>query len=100
MPYRLVEKKGVNKFWVGDDVPADALGVHISEVGPGKRAHAPHIHDGVECFFMLQGQAAMEIGDERIELGANDGIVLEPSTLHGLVNIGDVPMKYMVIIAK
>ena len=100
MPYQLVEEKGVNRMWVGDDVPADALRVHISEVGPGKRAHPPHIHDGVECFFMLQGRAAMEIGDERIELDADDGITLEPSTLHGLVNIGEVPMRYMVIIAK
>jgi mannose-6-phosphate isomerase-like protein (cupin superfamily) len=100
MPYHLVEEKGVNKLWVGEDVPADALSLHISEVGPGLRAHPPHTHDGVECFFMLDGKAAMEIGGERIELDAKDGIVLEPSTLHGLVNIGDVPMRYMVIIAK
>ena len=100
MSFHLVEKKGINNLWVGDDVSDDALSVHISAVGPGGRAHPPHVHDGVECFFMLEGQSAMEIGEDRVELGPNDGVVIQPETLHGLVNIGDTSMRYMVIIAK
>lgn len=99
MPFHLVSKKGVDHLWVGEDVDPDALSVHISAVEPGGRAHPPHTHGGVECFFMLEGRGRMEIGEDRIELGPNDGVIIQPDTLHGLVNVGDTPMRYMVILA-
>lgn len=100
MPFHLLEKRGVNRFWVSDDLADDKLSVHISLVQGGQRAHPPHVHDGVEAFFILEGQGALEIGDERIPLAANEGIVLNPATLHGLVNTGQTPLRYMVIIAR
>ena len=100
MPFKLVDKKGVNKLWVDEGLPPDKLSIHITTVPAGQRAHAAHHHDGVDSFFMLEGQGTMETAGERITLRANEGIIIEPSIEHGLVNTGDVPMRYMVIIAK
>jgi hypothetical protein len=33
-------------------------------------------------------------------LRASEGIIFDPRKLHGLVNSGDVPMRYIVIIAR
>jgi len=100
MPFHLVAKNGINHFWLRDGVPADALSTHISTVDAGQRAHPPHSHGGVEAFYMLEGEATFEIGGERQRLGPNDIVVFDPTTEHGLVNAGQTPMRYMVIIAR
>ncbi len=100
MPFSQIDKKGLNACWMQDVLSEDRLSVHISEVGPGERAHPPHIHDGVEAFYLLEGNAALEIGDETQQVGPNEVVILDPGTLHGLINTGDVPIRYMVIIAR
>ena len=78
----------------------EALSIHISEVPPGGQAHPPHTHDGIEAFYLLEGQATLEIENECQEIGPNEAIILNPTQLHGLRNAGSTLMRYMVIIAK
>jgi mannose-6-phosphate isomerase-like protein (cupin superfamily) len=100
MPFHTIAKKGINHFIVSNSVPDDKLSTHITIVEPGKRAHPPHVHGGVEAFYMLEGEGTMETEGEKQVLRANDIIVLDPTKEHGLVNTGNTPMRYMVIIAQ
>jgi mannose-6-phosphate isomerase-like protein (cupin superfamily) len=94
------QAKGLARFLTDADLPADRLRIHISEVGPGERSHPPHQHPGVEGFYMLEGEGTLEIADERCLIYAGEAIVFDPTKLHGLVNTGSVPMRYMVVIAR
>ena len=46
--------KGLARCLVDESLPPERLHIHISEVGPGARAHPPHAHDGVEALYMLE----------------------------------------------
>lgn len=94
------QPKGINQLLVDPALAPDRLRIHISEIEPGARAHPPHTHEGVEAFYVLEGEGVLEIGEEKYSLRANEGIVLHPGVMHGLVNSGTGRMRYMVIISK
>ena len=48
----------------------------------------------------MAGEGTLEIDAERKRIAAGEAIVFDPTKLHGLVNSGDVPMRYIVIIAR
>jgi mannose-6-phosphate isomerase-like protein (cupin superfamily) len=92
--------KGITRCLLDADLPGEPLHLHISEVGPGERSHPPHRHGGLEAFYMLEGEATLEIDGESFTLRANEAAVFDPNKLHGLLNSGSIPMRYIVIIAK
>ena len=99
MPFTKTEKKGLNACWIQESLPVDKLSIHISEVPAGQRAHPPHTHAGVEAFYLLEGNATLELESGTQQVAENEAIILDAEELHGLVNSGDKPMRYMVIIA-
>ena len=48
--------KGISRFVFAEGALDDKLHLHISEVGPGQRAHAPHSHGGQEIFYVFNSQ--------------------------------------------
>jgi (S)-ureidoglycine aminohydrolase len=92
--------KGIARCLLDADLQGEPLHVHISQVGPGERSHPPHRHGGIEAFYMLEGEATLEIDGEAYVLKANESAVFDPNKLHGLVNTGSVPNRYLVIITK
>ncbi len=92
--------KGIARYLLDDALDGEPLHVHISEVGPGERAHPPHQHGGLEAFYILHGTGTLEIDGERQVLQANEAAVFDPQKLHGLVNSGDGPLRYMVILTN
>ena len=48
--------KGINRFIFEAGADREQLHLHISEVGPGQRAHPPHTHDGQEIFYVFSGE--------------------------------------------
>ena len=94
------QAKGLARFFVDADLSDKRLTIHISEVGPGARSHPPHQHPGVEAFYMLEGQGTLEIAEERCLIRANESVVFDATKLHGLVNTGAAPMRYIVIISR
>jgi mannose-6-phosphate isomerase-like protein (cupin superfamily) len=99
--FRTLQKKGLAGCFVDPVVDPDRLSLHISQIEPGTRAHPPHIHAGVEAFYVLEGSGTLEIEDQpRVTLSANQVVIVEPGKLHGFVNTGSVPLRYMVILAK
>jgi quercetin dioxygenase-like cupin family protein len=92
--------KGVDRLLLAEGLDPDRLHIHISEIETGTRAHPPHTHEGVEAFYLLEGEGVLEVEGETYPLRANEAVVLNPAVIHGLVNTGPGKMRYMVIIAK
>ena len=96
-----LEKKGLDGFWIESSLAPDCISLHITEIAPHTRAHPPHTHTGVETFYILAGSGTLEVEDgSQIQVGTNQAVTVDPLRLHGLVNNGEVPLKYIVIIAK
>jgi len=100
MSFSVESAKDLSKVLVDTSIDPEALHLHISEIEPGTVAHPPHTHDGVEAFYILEGQGTIEMEGDRYALGPNQAVLLDATKLHGLANTGDTPMRYIVIIAK
>ena len=92
--------KGIDKCWLEDTLNPDQLHLHVTEIPAGTRAHPPHTHAGVEAFYVLQGSGIIETVGGEVPIQANQAVILDASRMHGLVNTGDGPMKYVVIITQ
>jgi mannose-6-phosphate isomerase-like protein (cupin superfamily) len=95
-----VQKKGLSRCWLEDSLDPQQLHLHLTEIPAGARAHLPHTHAGAEAFYVLEGSGVIETEEETILVEANQAVILDASHMHGLINTGQVPMKYVVIIAK
>jgi len=100
MKFLQTQAQGLAKCLVAASVDQRKLRLHITEIEAGQRSHAAHTHAGVEAFYMLEGQAIVEVEDERYTLGPNEAIVVDASRPHGIANAGSTRMRYMVIIAQ
>ena len=94
-----IQTKGLAKLLAMPGLVPDKLRMHISEVEPGNRMHAAHTHSGVEAFYVLEGQATVEVEGERFELGANEAVVVDATRPHGIYNSGSTRTRYLVVIA-
>jgi mannose-6-phosphate isomerase-like protein (cupin superfamily) len=100
MSFIELQKKGLNKFLIGETIDPQKLSLHISEVEPGNRSHAAHTHDGIEAFYVFEGQATVEFQGNQYPLNANESMVIDASVPHGIFNSGTTRTKYLVIISK
>ncbi len=94
-----IETKGLAKCLAAPGVMPDKLRMHVSTVPPGQRSHAAHTHAGVEVFYVLEGEATVEVQDAQYPLRANEAAVVDASVPHGIFNRGAAPVRYIVIIA-
>ena len=69
------------------------------EIEPGDRL-ARHTDSAEEVLYIVSGEAEAEVGDERGRLSAGDLAVIPAMVPHGLVNIGDEPVKVVGFFAK
>ena len=77
----------INK-WVGS---RDSAVVYF-EIEPGDRL-ARHTDSAEEILYIVSGVAEAEVGDERGCIKAGDLAVIPKMVPHGLVNIGNEPVK-------
>jgi transcriptional regulator with XRE-family HTH domain len=67
-----------------------AFEIGIWELRPGEsNAGRPCAHPGEKANLVLQGRAVLEIGHERIEIGAGDCITFDPRQPHRVTAVGD-----------
>lgn len=92
--------KGVKRCLVDTNLKGEPMHYHISEVGPGGRSHPPHQHPGCEAIHVLAGSATLELGDHRQILNEGEGVIFDPTQMHGLINHGTTPVRYMVILRR
>jgi len=100
MQFSTVSAKGLSKYRVAASLDPQKLRIHISEVEPGSRSHGAHTHTGIEVFYMLEGQATVEVEDELHMIGPNEALALDASRPHGIFNGSPARIRYMVIITQ
>jgi mannose-6-phosphate isomerase-like protein (cupin superfamily) len=56
-----------------------------------------HENDNEEIYVIISGRGWMHLDDRQFEVGPGHVIVNRPGGAHGLKNIGDVPLKMVVV---
>lgn len=95
---KVFEDSGWRMPFINKDLcDADEIFLHVTSVKPGARRHEPHIHEGEEVLFLLEGQVEATIGDEKHTITAPGALFCPEGVLHGFTNNGDTDAKYMAI---
>ena len=57
----------------------------------------PHYHEDMqEVFVMLNGRVSMSVNNETHELVGGDAILIQPREIHGMKNLCDADVEYVV----
>jgi mannose-6-phosphate isomerase-like protein (cupin superfamily) len=99
MEFHEHQAKGLRRVLVAEGIDPRRLHIHLSEIGPGTRAHPAHAHDGVEAFLVLEGEGSVETGGTTSSIGPEECLVLDATVEHGLCNHGPGRLRYLVITA-
>jgi len=100
MQFSEINTKGLSRYLVAASLDPQKLHIHVSEVEAGSRSHGAHTHTGIEVFYMLEGQATVEVEDELYMIGPNEALALDASRPHGIFNSSPARIRYMVIITQ
>lgn len=85
------------QYWFVDRDFVDGRTLKMSVVAPRSATHAPHSHAEDEFFFVLEGTAEFFL-DGRTRVGGPYTSFYCPSNVkHGIRNVGDTELKYLVI---
>lgn len=85
------------QYWFADAALAEGKTVKLSVVGPRLATHPPHRHPEDEFFFVREGTAEFFLDGERKVVGPQTLLYCAPWHLHGIRNVGDTVLKYLVI---
>jgi quercetin dioxygenase-like cupin family protein len=96
-PEGVVETSVGYQFWFVDKDFLDGRTLKMSVVKPHAATHPPHIHSEDEFFFVLEGTAEFHLGGETRTAGAYASFYCPANVEHGIRNVGDTELKYLVI---
>jgi quercetin dioxygenase-like cupin family protein len=96
-PDRVDSTKVGYQFWFVDKGFLDGRTLKMSVVKPHAATHAPHSHAEDEFFFVLEGTAEFYLNGKTAVAGAYASFYCPPGSMHGIRNIGDTELKYLVI---
>ena len=85
------------QYWFADKDFIDGRTLKMSVVAPNKSTHAPHKHIEDEFFFVLEGTAEFYLDGETTVAGAYTSFYCPSNMEHGISNVGDTELKYLVI---
>lgn len=85
------------QFWFVDKEFLDGRTLKMSVVKPHAATHAPHSHAEDEFFFVLEGTAEFYLNGETKVAKPYASFYCPPNSMHGIRNIGDKELKYLVI---
>lgn len=91
------ETRNGYRYWFADKQLADGKTLKLSVVAPGKGTHAPHEHAEDEFFFVLEGTAEFHLNGETAVRGPMTSFYCPTGSKHGIRNVGDTELKYLVI---
>ncbi len=91
------ETKVGYQYWFADKNFIDGRTIKLSVVGPHSATHAPHKHLEDEFFFVLEGTAEFYLNGETKVVGPMTSLYCPSFSEHGIKNIGDTELKYLVI---
>lgn len=73
---------------------ASNISIQYSEVDFGKEQPL-HQHDPEQCYFIIDGEGMMFVGDETREVQEGDAIYIPSNAVHGIKNTGSKLLKYL-----
>ncbi|KQB43566.1 cupin domain-containing protein [Flavobacterium aquidurense] len=85
------------QYWFADKNFTQENTLKMSIVEPGKSTHAPHHHIEEELFYILEGKAQFYLDGKTVVAGPNTSFYCPPNVEHGISNVGDTDLKYLVI---
>ena len=85
------------QYWFADKDFADGKTLKLSVVKPHSATHEPHTHAEDEFFFVLEGTAEFHLDGETTTGGPMTSFYCPSGSKHGIRNIGDTELKYLVI---
>jgi mannose-6-phosphate isomerase-like protein (cupin superfamily) len=94
---RIESTKAGYQYWYADKNLADGKTLKLSVVKPHSATHPPHKHVEDEFFFILEGKAEIFFDGMKKEVGPNTSLYCPSNIEHGIRNIGDTELKYLVI---
>ena len=94
---KTVETKVGYQYWFADKDFLDGRTLKMSVVAPHKATHAPHKHLEDEFFFVLEGKAEFYLDGKTVIGEAYSSFYCPPNVMHGIKNVGDTELKYLVI---
>ena len=83
--------------WFAPRELTQGLNLKMSEVKAQQAKHGSHSHESEEIFFILKGNAEFTLKDQIQVVGENSALYCPPGVEHGIRNVGDGPMRYLVI---
>jgi mannose-6-phosphate isomerase-like protein (cupin superfamily) len=93
-----VEKTKVGyQYWFADKEFLDGRTIKLSVVAPHSATHAPHKHIEDEFFFVLEGTAEFYLDGRTKTAGPYTSFYCPRESEHGIRNVGDTELKYLVI---
>lgn len=91
-------KTGVGyQYWFTDKEFIDGRTLKMSVVAPHQATHAPHKHAEDEFFFVLEGKAEFYLDGKKTIAEAYSSFYCPANMEHGIKNVGDTELKYLVI---
>jgi quercetin dioxygenase-like cupin family protein len=92
-----VDTKAGYQYWFVDKEFLDGRTLKMSVVAPHQATHPPHHHSEDEFFFVLEGTAEFYLNGETKVAGPLTSFYCPPNSEHGIKNVGDTELKYLVI---
>ena len=94
---KVVETKVGYQYWFVDKQFLDGRTLKMSVVAPHSATHEPHSHAEDEFFFVLEGTAEFILNGDSVQVEPYASFYCPPQSLHGIRNVGDTELKYLVI---
>jgi len=94
---KIESTKAGYQYWFADKDLADGKTLKMSVVKSHSATHPPHKHTEDEFFFILEGKAEIYFDGQKKEVGPNTSLYCPSNIEHGIRNIGDTELKYLVI---
>lgn len=85
------------QYWFVNKDFLDGRTIKLSVVKPHQSTHAPHHHPEDEFFFVLEGTAEFYLNGQTVISGPYTSFYCPPNSEHGIRNVGDKELKYLVI---
>ncbi|TDO71077.1 cupin domain [Flavobacterium chryseum] len=85
------------QYWFADKNFTQENTLKMSIVEQGKSTHAPHHHVEEEFFYILEGTAQFYLDGKTAVAGSNTSFYCPSNMEHGISNVGDTTLKYLVI---
>ncbi len=79
------------------EIAKNITAVYDTSLSPGESIQ-PHYHpDFEELYYVLSGYGLMSIGEEKQEISRGDVVYIPSPAPHTLMNIGDVPLRFVTV---